>query len=112
MANATWENVDNSKGFKVRKATINSTDTQTAPLPLDSRVRSRTITIEPGSGESAIQIKGHSDPLAVEARLGVLAGASAISSFFEDTVAPALAQLQVTGATTANNTVITVTEVV
>lgn len=108
MADAIWLNVNNKAGFKVHTATINSTNTQTAALDLKSRTKKSTIFIDVGAGELALQIKGNNNP--ESANTQVLVGASAISADYDDVVSSGVAHLQVSGATTVNDTVITVTE--
>lgn len=110
MADATWTKVFETNTIKEWTATINSTDAKTAVLPLTMEASDITIMIDIGATESAIQIKGAVNRGAVEADMQILTGASAIAADFDDRIYGGLTGLQVTGATSANDTVITVVQ--
>jgi len=109
MADAEWQNIDNDKGYRVRQATINGTDSKTEILLLRANRNAATVVVDIGSAET-VQIKGHNNPNAVEAEMIVLAGGADIAADFDDTINNGAAVIQITGAST-NATVITVTEV-
>jgi len=114
MADASWTKVHND-GDAVRRwtATINSTDTQTAILDgISIKAKEIKLTINIGTGESAIQIKGSISKKPASDDMQVLVGGDAISADFDDRITGGLTALQVTGATTANDTLITVVQVV
>lgn len=112
MADAVWVEDSGRKNIRTCIATINSTDVKTAVLKLNPFAKERTIFINIGATEAALQIKGHNKVGAVEADQQVLIGADAIAADYDDRISMGVTTIQVTGAVSANDTVITVTEVI